>query len=110
MSVPTEPAPLRLHQQHPAGVLPRDGEPYPDDELHRRRPRPPRTADGRRAGADAAAVLGRHRLLTFMAGALRAGLQPTSDLFAWFAAHAAARLQLRAFTDVAFTDVAEGAE
>ena len=48
---------LRLHQQNPDGVLARDGEPYPDDELHRRRRRPRARTDRRLVGADVAAVL-----------------------------------------------------
>ncbi len=51
---------LRLHQQDPDGVLPRDGEPYPDDELHRRRQRPQAPKDRRLDGADVAAILDVH--------------------------------------------------
>ena len=50
---------LRLHQQAPDGVLPRDGEPYPDGRLHRRRRSQPEH-DRRLDGAAAAAVLDRH--------------------------------------------------
>lgn len=71
MSVTTEPGSLgprttlfahalRLHRQDPDGVLPRDGEPYPDDELHRRRPRPQPQNDRRLDGADVAAILDGH--------------------------------------------------
>jgi len=49
---------LRLHRQDPDGVLPRDGEPYPDDERYRARTRPER--DRRLDGADVAAILDRH--------------------------------------------------
>jgi hypothetical protein len=51
---------LRLHQQNPDGVLARDGEPYPDAELHRRRRRPRMRTDQRLVGADVAAVLDGH--------------------------------------------------
>jgi hypothetical protein len=44
---------LRLHQQHPDGVLPRNGEPYPDAERHRARP-------SARRPRDVAAILDRH--------------------------------------------------
>jgi hypothetical protein len=49
---------LRLHQQDPGGVLPYDGEPYPDRtrEHSRTRPKP----DRRLVGADVAEVLDRH--------------------------------------------------
>lgn len=71
MSVSTEPGSLgprstlfehalRLHQQHSSSALPRDGEPYPDDELHRRRRRPQAQRDQRLAGADVAAILDAH--------------------------------------------------
>ena len=71
MSVTTEPGllgpqitlfehALRLHQQHPDGVLPRDGEPYPDDERHRSRPSARRARDRRLYGADVAVILDRH--------------------------------------------------
>ncbi|GIH00669.1 hypothetical protein Pma05_72410 [Plantactinospora mayteni] len=36
--------------------------------------------------------------------AVRAGLGPTSDFFAWFAGHVAARLRIGAFSDVAESD------
>ncbi len=51
---------MHLHQQDPDSPLPRDGEPYPDDELHRQRaqPRPPR--DERLHGADVARILDAH--------------------------------------------------
>ncbi|GEM_PF-7112862 len=51
---------LRLHRQDPESPLPRDGEPYPDDELHRRRPRPRAQKDQRLRGAEAAAILDAH--------------------------------------------------
>lgn len=71
MSVTTEPGllgpqttlfehALRLHQQDPDGIPPRDGEPYPDDESYRRRPRVRPQKDQRLVGVDVAAVLDRH--------------------------------------------------
>jgi hypothetical protein len=71
VSVPTEPGllgppialfehALRLHQHHPDGALPRDGEPYPDDERHRSRPSYRRARDQRLHGADVAVILDRH--------------------------------------------------
>jgi hypothetical protein len=71
MSVTTEPGKLgprvslfeyalRLHQQDQDSALPRDGEPYPDDERHRRRQRPPKLRDQRLKGADVATVLDAH--------------------------------------------------
>lgn len=71
VSVTTEPGPLgpqttlfghalRLHQHDPDGVLPRDGEPYPDDQQHRRRPRREPQIDRRLDGAAVAAILDRH--------------------------------------------------
>jgi hypothetical protein len=71
VSVTTEPGPLgpqialfdhalRLHQQHPDGVLPRDGQPYPDEERHRSRPSTRRARDQRLHGADVAAILDKH--------------------------------------------------
>lgn len=51
---------LRLHQQDLDGALPRDGEPYPDDELHRRRQRPPEPKDQRLRGSEVAAILDAH--------------------------------------------------
>lgn len=66
MSAPTGPRitlfehALRLHRQHPDGVLPRDGEPYPDEEHHRSRPSPRRVRDQRRHGAGVAAILDSH--------------------------------------------------
>ncbi|MFI5893767.1 hypothetical protein ACIA5D_27060 [Actinoplanes sp. NPDC051513] len=51
---------LRLHQQHPDGVLPRNGEPYPDEERHRLRPSTRRVRDQRLYGADAAVILDSH--------------------------------------------------
>ncbi|MGC4750563.1 hypothetical protein ACLQ28_33615 [Micromonospora sp. DT201] len=72
MSVTTEPGSLgpqpalfehalRLHQQDPDSPLPRDGEPYPDDELHRcRRQRPQTRKDQRLRGVEVAAILDMH--------------------------------------------------
>ncbi|MCC5580113.1 hypothetical protein IMZ11_31260 [Microtetraspora sp. AC03309] len=71
MSETTEPGPLgpqislfdyamHLHQQDPDSPLPRDGEPYPDEELHRRRSRPPAPKDRRLVGADVARILDGH--------------------------------------------------
>ncbi|MFD6735946.1 hypothetical protein ACFWDZ_33150, partial [Micromonospora aurantiaca] len=52
---------LRLHQQDPDSPLPCDGEPYPDDELHRyRRQRPQNRKDQRLRGVDVAAILDMH--------------------------------------------------
>lgn len=51
---------LALHQQHPDGPLPRDGEPYPDEWQHRRQPRHRPPKDRRLEGADAAAILDQH--------------------------------------------------
>ncbi|MFI2028378.1 hypothetical protein [Streptomyces buecherae] len=51
---------LRLHELAPEKPLHRDGEPYPDDESHRRR-RGLRAREGRRsAGKGAALILDRH--------------------------------------------------
>jgi hypothetical protein len=50
---------VRLHRQDPDGVLPRDGEPFPDDAFHRGR-RPQSRADGRTDGVDVAAILDAH--------------------------------------------------
>ncbi|MGH3190867.1 MAG: hypothetical protein ACRDOL_27115 [Streptosporangiaceae bacterium] len=50
---------LQLHRAVPDSPLPRDGEPYPDAQLHAgARPRSPK--DRRRQGIEAAAVLDRH--------------------------------------------------
>ncbi|HEX5596561.1 MAG TPA: hypothetical protein VFX61_11190 [Micromonosporaceae bacterium] len=50
---------MRLHREEPDSPLPRDGEPYPDEESHRRQtPRAPK--DYRLTGAAAAAVLDAH--------------------------------------------------
>ncbi|MFI6825325.1 hypothetical protein ACIBJE_30910 [Micromonospora sp. NPDC050187] len=68
MSVTTEPGALgpgtslfehalRLHQRCPDLPLPRDGEPYPDDESHRRRQRRQTRRDQRLTGSDVAAIL-----------------------------------------------------
>lgn len=46
---------LRLHERHPDGPLPRDGEPFPNEPARRRR-----IDDQRLVGADVAAVLDRH--------------------------------------------------
>lgn len=51
---------LRLHQQHPDGVLPRDGEPYPDEAAFREHPRPRDPADRRLCGAGVAGILDTH--------------------------------------------------
>lgn len=50
---------LRLHRQSPDSPLPRDGEPYPDEDLHRTR-RSRNRKDPRLRGADVAAILDRH--------------------------------------------------
>lgn len=47
----------RLHEQHPDGPLPDEGEPYPDEERHRGQERPRRRRYGPPAGADVAEVL-----------------------------------------------------
>ncbi|MEU4685909.1 hypothetical protein [Streptomyces xinghaiensis] len=51
---------LRLHQLTPDAPLPRDGEPYPDEERRRRRPRPEQPRDRERVGAEVAAILDEH--------------------------------------------------
>lgn len=51
---------LQLHRLTPEEPLPRDGEPYPDDALHRRCPRPKMPEDRRLAGKDAALILEMH--------------------------------------------------
>ncbi|RZT79543.1 hypothetical protein EV382_2757 [Micromonospora violae] len=51
---------LRLHQQHPDGALPRNGEPYPDHGRHRSRPSTRRARDRRLHGADVAVILDKH--------------------------------------------------
>lgn len=51
---------LRLHQQTPDKPLPRDGEPYPDEERRRRAPRPRAPRDRKRAGVDVARILDEH--------------------------------------------------
>ncbi|MBC6464758.1 hypothetical protein HKK74_04495 [Actinomadura alba] len=51
---------LRLHHLNPDTALPRDGEPYPDEEHHRRDGRTRRSDDARRQGMDAAAILDSH--------------------------------------------------
>jgi hypothetical protein len=59
MSVTPEPMPLGsqislfdyalgLHEKDPDSPLPRDGEPYPDNDFNRRRDRPPAPDDRRR--------------------------------------------------------------
>ncbi|MER7892895.1 hypothetical protein ABTX15_24045 [Micromonospora sp. NPDC094482] len=71
MSVTTEPGSLgtqislfehalSLHQQDPGSPLARDGAPYPDDDLHRRRRRPQTRKDRRLDGAAVAAILDVH--------------------------------------------------
>ncbi|WP_405561291.1 hypothetical protein OHV08_49340 [Streptomyces canus] len=51
---------LQLHRLTPEKPLSRDGEPYPDDALHRCCPRPQAPEDRRLAGKDAAVILDRH--------------------------------------------------
>lgn len=52
---------LRLHRLAPDRPLPRNGEPYPDHERHRGRPRPEASEGPRRpVGLDAARVLDAH--------------------------------------------------
>lgn len=51
---------LALHEAAPDRPLPRDGEPYPDDRSHRRRPRPAAPEDRSRVGLDAASLLDDH--------------------------------------------------
>ncbi|MFF1558791.1 hypothetical protein [Streptomyces sp. NPDC058279] len=51
---------LRLHQLVPGEPLPRDGEPYPDDGLHRHRKGPKAPGDRHSAGKDVALVLDAH--------------------------------------------------
>ncbi|WP_406063081.1 hypothetical protein [Micromonospora sp. NBC_00860] len=51
---------LRLHQQHPDCALPRDGEPYPDEDRHHSRPSTRRVRDRRLYGADVAVILDKH--------------------------------------------------
>jgi hypothetical protein len=51
---------LRLHQQHPDSALPRDGEPYPDEDCHRARSSYRRVRDRRFDGVDAAVILDKH--------------------------------------------------
>ncbi|MFC9269625.1 hypothetical protein ACFTXJ_17855 [Streptomyces zhihengii] len=51
---------LQLHQLAPGEPLPRDGEPYPDDELHRHRRSPKAPEDRHSAGKDVALVLDTH--------------------------------------------------
>ncbi|MEU7742109.1 hypothetical protein [Nonomuraea sp. NPDC049158] len=71
MSVMTEPGPLgpqislfdyalSLHQRDPNSPLPRDGEPYPDEEQYRRRSRREVPEDQRLVGVDVAAILDAH--------------------------------------------------
>jgi hypothetical protein len=50
----------RLHAGRPDAPLPKDGYPFPDDPLHRRRPRPGGSEPYHRAGAEAAAILDRY--------------------------------------------------
>ncbi|PNE39638.1 hypothetical protein AOB60_29150 [Streptomyces noursei] len=49
-----------MHEQAPDKPLPRDGEPYPDDGLHRRQPRPKPPEDRRTEGVDIARILDEH--------------------------------------------------
>ncbi|MFF9207800.1 MULTISPECIES: hypothetical protein [unclassified Streptomyces] len=51
---------LRLHAPAPDEPLPPDGEPYPDDALHRCRPRPEPPEDRSLAGKDVARILDAH--------------------------------------------------
>jgi hypothetical protein len=51
---------LRLHQQTPDKPLPRDGEPYPDEERRRREPRPKAPRDRKLVGVDVARILDRY--------------------------------------------------
>lgn len=51
---------LRLHRLTPDKPLPRDGEPYPDEERRRREPSPKRPRDRRLVGADIARILDGH--------------------------------------------------
>ncbi|AJC52802.1 MULTISPECIES: hypothetical protein [Streptomyces] len=51
---------LRLRQLAPGEPLPRDGEPYPDDGLHRRRQGPKTPKDRHSVGKDVAAILDAH--------------------------------------------------
>lgn len=51
---------LRLHQLAPGKPLHRDGEPYPDDGLHRHRKGPQAPEDRHSAGKDAALILDAH--------------------------------------------------
>ncbi|WP_405764038.1 hypothetical protein OG539_01955 [Actinacidiphila glaucinigra] len=68
MSVTTERGPLgsrttlfehalRLHRHDPDSALPRDGEPYPDDDVHRRRQPPCSPKDRRLRGTEVAVIL-----------------------------------------------------
>ncbi|MER5348163.1 hypothetical protein ABT030_49605 [Streptomyces mirabilis] len=51
---------LQLHQLAPGEPLPRDGEPYPDDESHRHRRGPDAPEDRHSAGKDVALILDTH--------------------------------------------------
>ncbi|WP_410819267.1 hypothetical protein [Micromonospora sp. 050-3] len=51
---------LRLHQQDPDGALPRDGEPYPDEDRYRPQLRNRTASDRRLDGVDVAAILDKH--------------------------------------------------
>ncbi|MFE4056809.1 hypothetical protein ACFXP3_11005 [Streptomyces sp. NPDC059096] len=51
---------LRLHQDTPGEPLRRDGEPYPDDGLHRHRKSPRTPGDRHLAGREAARILDAH--------------------------------------------------
>ncbi|WP_254390412.1 hypothetical protein [Streptomyces sp. AC550_RSS872] len=51
---------LALHKSTPDKPLPRDGEPYPEDRAHRRRPRPAAPEDRSHIGWDVASVLDAH--------------------------------------------------
>ncbi|WP_095850730.1 hypothetical protein [Streptomyces sp. Ag82_O1-15] len=51
---------LQLHQLAPGEPLPRDGEPYPDDESHRHRRGPDAPEDRHSAGKDVALIMDTH--------------------------------------------------
>jgi hypothetical protein len=51
---------LWLHQQTPDKPLPRDGEPYPDEERRRRETRPQMPRDHNRVGMDVARIIDEH--------------------------------------------------
>ncbi|MCX4697440.1 hypothetical protein OG252_15390 [Streptomyces sp. NBC_01352] len=51
---------LRLHRLSPDKPLPREGEPYPDEERRRRGPRPKAPRDRKLVGVDVARILDEH--------------------------------------------------